>query len=90
MVFKQNGQNVDVLYIHSNSSVFLVIFIVCFFTIWILAIILALIADSNSKSFREDELKPLLRGYETGRMCPNCGRAIPMDARICPYCARPL
>lgn len=20
------------------------------------------------------------------RRCPNCGRAIPMDARICPYC----
>ena len=23
-----------------------------------------------------------------GRACPNCGRAIPMDARVCPYCAK--
>ena len=23
-----------------------------------------------------------------GRTCPNCGRAIPMDARACPYCAK--
>ena len=22
------------------------------------------------------------------RKCPNCGRAIPMDARACPYCAK--
>lgn len=22
------------------------------------------------------------------RRCPNCGRAIPMDARACPYCAK--
>lgn len=24
----------------------------------------------------------------TERVCPNCGRVIPMDARICPYCGR--
>ncbi|MDH7507188.1 MAG: zinc-ribbon domain-containing protein [Candidatus Thermoplasmatota archaeon] len=24
----------------------------------------------------------------TGRICPNCGRPIPMDARICPYCGK--
>lgn len=23
---------------------------------------------------------------ESDRRCPNCGRAIPMDARSCPYC----
>lgn len=23
-----------------------------------------------------------------GRACPNCGRAIPTDARTCPYCAK--
>ncbi len=23
---------------------------------------------------------------QTGRMCTNCGRSIPMDAQICPYC----
>ena len=25
---------------------------------------------------------------DSGRMCPNCGRPIPMDARACPYCAK--
>ena len=25
---------------------------------------------------------------QTGRMCPNCGRPIPMDARVCPYCGK--
>ena len=24
----------------------------------------------------------------TGRMCPSCGRPIPMDARVCPYCGK--
>ena len=24
----------------------------------------------------------------TGRMCPNCGRPIPMDAKVCPYCGK--
>lgn len=23
-----------------------------------------------------------------GRMCPSCGRPIPMDARVCPYCGK--
>jgi hypothetical protein len=23
-----------------------------------------------------------------GRMCPNCGRPIPMDASVCPYCGK--
>ena len=24
----------------------------------------------------------------SGRMCTNCGRPIPMDARVCPYCGK--
>ena len=24
----------------------------------------------------------------SGRICPDCGRSIPMDARICPYCTK--
>ena len=24
----------------------------------------------------------------TGRMCPACGRPIPMDAQVCPYCGK--
>lgn len=26
------------------------------------------------------------KGAEPDRRCPNCGRAIPTDARVCPYC----
>lgn len=25
---------------------------------------------------------------EPDRKCPNCGRPIPMDAKVCPYCAK--
>jgi len=92
LVLKQNGPNVEVCFIHSNSNAFLAVFIILFLFVWIAAIILAVIADSKSKSYRENELKPLLMGYSSsvGRMCPTCGRPIPMDARICPYCAKPL
>lgn len=31
-----------------------------------------------------DEQKP----KKPDRICPNCGRAIPIDASICPYCAK--
>jgi hypothetical protein len=92
LVLKQNGPNVDVSYIHSNSSEFLIVFIILFIIIWIVAIILAVIADSNSKNFRNNELIPLLQGYGStvGRMCTGCGRTIPTDARLCPYCAKQL
>lgn len=39
-------------------------------------------------------VRPPMGGYQqqqatgTGRMCPNCGRAIPFDANICPYCGK--
>ena len=92
LVLKQNGPDVDVLYIHSNSYEFLIVFIILFIVIWIVAIVLAVIADSNSKSFRNNELIPLLRAYgpAIGRMCPRCSRTIPMDARLCPYCDKQL
>ena len=25
---------------------------------------------------------------DQGRMCPGCGRPIPMDAQVCPYCGK--
>ena len=27
-------------------------------------------------------------GQQQGRMCTNCGRPIPMDAQVCPYCGK--
>ena len=54
LVLKQNGPNVDVCFIHSNSGAMATIIIVCIFTITIFGLILAVIADSSSKSFRND------------------------------------
>ena len=31
-------------------------------------------------------IRPPIGGEKTGRVCPNCGRGIPEDARSCPYC----
>jgi len=35
-------------------------------------------------------IRPPIGGRKTlpDRMCPNCGRSIPMDAKICPYCSK--
>lgn len=35
-------------------------------------------------------VRPPIGGHpkQSGRMCPNCGRPIPMDANICPYCGK--
>ena len=27
-------------------------------------------------------------GQQPGRICPNCGRPIPMDSQVCPYCGK--
>ncbi len=31
---------------------------------------------------------PSSSGQQPGRVCPNCGRPIPMDSQICPYCGK--
>jgi hypothetical protein len=31
-------------------------------------------------------IRPPIGGEKAARMCPNCGRGIPEDARVCPYC----
>jgi uncharacterized membrane protein len=31
---------------------------------------------------------PGITGQQTGRICPNCGRPIPMDSQVCPYCGK--
>jgi len=44
------------------------------------------------KRIKEGELVPEItsNGYQSipKRMCPNCGRPIPMDSRVCPYCGK--
>jgi uncharacterized membrane protein len=31
---------------------------------------------------------PGIAGQQPGRICPNCGRPIPMDSQVCPYCGK--
>ncbi len=31
---------------------------------------------------------PRSSAQQTGRNCPNCGRPIPMDSQVCPYCGK--
>ena len=31
---------------------------------------------------------PTTTGQQPARVCPNCGRPIPMDSQICPYCGK--
>ena len=33
-------------------------------------------------------IKDVAESKPTDRRCPNCGRVIPMDARVCPYCSK--
>jgi len=35
------------------------------------------------KTFKEETKKK-----DTDRICPNCGRVIPLDAMVCPYCGK--
>lgn len=37
---------------------------------------------------RPKKYKEKTKTKEADRICPNCGRVIPMDARICPYCSK--
>jgi hypothetical protein len=34
------------------------------------------------------EIRTVEKSTKTGRYCPACGREIPFDAKICPYCGK--
>lgn len=33
-------------------------------------------------------ISPKTQGNQSDRRCPNCGRSIPEDAKVCPYCGK--
>jgi hypothetical protein len=67
--FKQNGQNVEIYYVSSATGFAWVLIILGIFLLTILTIIVALVADSNSRSFAKNIIHPILiktkeRGFE--------------------------
>ena len=86
LYFKQNGNQVDVYRTNTATTLAWIAFIIGAIFFVIGAIIVGYISESNSKSFAEETIVPLLKNIR----CSNCGRLIPKDARICPYCENKL
>lgn len=66
------------------------LFISPFYLPIILLFIPAIIVMTKYRGlYIEDSLKtPAYQMYNQGRMCTNCGRPIPFDAILCPYCGK--
>ncbi|GAJ19801.1 unnamed protein product, partial [marine sediment metagenome] len=89
LYFKQNGSNVEFYRIYSATSGAWVLIIVGCFVFLIVGIIIGIKCDTSSKNFAEENLFRMLGGHKSeDRICPSCGRTIPLDAYICPYCGR--
>ncbi|MFH1101182.1 MAG: hypothetical protein V1726_04000 [Methanobacteriota archaeon] len=60
--------------------------IICSWPLMLLGVILiilgAVLSEEGKKSFIGEGMAQQIR------RCPVCGRQIPLDANICPYCAR--
>ena len=55
---------------------------------YILFVLALFIPYKRIKSGEFVPIRHVSEGTESIRRCPNCGRAIPFDARVCPYCAK--
>ncbi len=56
------------------------------FVVLILVILAILGTKKNTKKMTEIMEKQQTKSVKSDRYCPDCGRAIPFDADICPYC----
>jgi predicted nucleic acid-binding Zn ribbon protein len=63
---------------------------VYFLLFLIVGIIMPYVVQSelNKLSDNPNLINALPQQYSSGRICPNCGRPIPMDSQVCPYCGK--
>ena len=54
----------------------------------VILIIVIIIAVSGKKTVIIEQGSPAGATQKHDRYCPNCGRAIPFDANVCPYCGK--
>ena len=63
---------------HSMSGILWALIV---FFLGLIGLIIYLVIRSSHKG-------PQQSGQGSGRVCPSCGRPIPMDAQVCPYCGK--
>jgi hypothetical protein len=65
--------------------------IICSWPVIILGLILfivGLVASSNKTTVIQQSSTTIPHKVYSNRYCPGCGRNIPNDANICPYCGK--
>lgn len=65
---------------------------IVFFLLGIIALITGMESDTITQSqqyfYPQQTVYPQQTQHGPDRRCPKCGRVIPMDANICPYCSK--
>jgi len=90
LFFVQNGTQVDLYRRNAATGALWALIILGALFFGIIAIFVGVISESNSKELAETTIYPLLKGEADRRRCGNCGRLIPSDAVLCPYCGKRL
>ena len=61
--------------------------IICTWPLLLIGFLLFIVGIAKGEK-QTNIIQPTKQNLETDRHCPNCGKAIPSDARICPYCEK--
>jgi len=72
----------------TTGLVYLISAVLIFFAIGIFVMIIAFILMIIAFFSLPDAMPTGTGSQQTGRICPACGRPIPMDAQVCPYCGK--